>query len=212
MLSAAPTIAVKEAAPRAAALAIVAALHVLALFLFFLPARLPTIALDRAERETVLYLWRAPPPPVQRTSPTVAVPHFETRRAWRSLPVMPPAQPGESQLQGLGADLFSCRPEDIGGLPLDQQSQCARVGVAVAQPPPDKFFPLLSRSRHAGRWAVALALHKSPPLAPCFTHQGFSPLATAFCLAEMAIDGYDQDNHEKYYLGQFNSSSESGSR
>jgi hypothetical protein len=184
-----------------AALVVVIALHVLALSLFFLPARLPTMALGPAERETVLYLWRAPPPPVRRTSrPTIAVPRFETRRIWRSLPLVPPAQPSESQLQGVGADLFSCRPEDIGGLSLSQQTRCARVGLAATEPPPSPFARALHMA-HRGRWETALALQKAPPLAPCFTHQGFSPLATAFCLAEMAIDGYDQDNHEKYYLG-----------
>jgi hypothetical protein len=203
---------VRDAAPRAVAVLVVIALHVLALFLFFLPARLPGFAVNGAVRETVLYLWHAPPPVQQTGRPTAVVPRLSTGKIMRSLPALAPAQPSESQLQGLGADLFACRPEDIGGLSLEQQMRCAHVGLAIAQPPPDLFAPLRSRSRNPQRWATALALHKAPPLAPCFTHQGFSPLATAFCLAEMAIDGYDQDNHDKYYLGQFNSSSESGSR
>jgi hypothetical protein len=118
----------------------------------------------------------------------------------RSLPALPPVQPSESDLQGLAADLFSCRPEDIGDLALSQQERCARVQLAAVQPPPSPFARALD-VRHRGRWQIGLALQKSPPIAPCFSHQGFSPLATAFCLVEMAVDGYDQDNHEKYYLG-----------
>ena len=201
LLSVAPKISVREAAPRAAAALVVVALHVVALFLFFLPARLPGIAVDRAVHETILYLRRAPPP-VQRTShPTAAFPRFTRGRLLRSLPVLPPTPPSERQMQGLATDLFACRPEDIGGLSLDQQTQCFRVGLAALPPTPSVFAPLTSRSRNPRRWATALALQKAPPLAPCFSHQGISPLGTAFCIAEMAIDGYDQDNHEKYYLG-----------
>jgi hypothetical protein len=192
---------VRDAGIRVAVVLVVIGLHGLALLLFLLPARLPGFAAKQPGRETVLYLLRAPPPPVRPISrPRATVPLAATRPGWRNLPAAP-APPSESELQGLGADLFSCRPEDVDGLSPDQRERCARTGLAVAQPPPGRFASLQSRTRQPGRWAAELARKKAPPLAPCFSHAGFSPLATAFCVAEMAIDGYDQDNHEKYYLG-----------
>lgn len=153
--------------------------------------------------ETVLYLVRATPrplPPAPRKRPAAPSPAISADRYRFSAPIGP-AVPSEQDTQGVGAELFSCRPETIGDLSPDLQARCARVGLA-ANPPPVGLFASALDVRNRGRWVTGLARKKSPPLAPCFSHDGFSPLGTAFCLAEMLVNGYDSDNHEKYYFSQ----------
>ena len=178
---------------RLVGLGLVAALHA-AIIAALLALSHERIAVPRAEASDEL-IWFLPPPPKKIVVPVK--PEAAPQRAavapprnrlpdYRgiTIPDAPPAAAAPS-LGGLHGSLFGCAD-------LDKLSPEERVRCGSALAVPDNavdFHDGVNRSRSAALWERGRLRKNGPLLLPCMNPQGFSPLATALCLAKSAATG-----------------------
>ena len=101
----------------------------------------------------------------------------------------PPAPNNTGSLKGLYFYLYECTPENFANLTEAEKARCAQASLS---PVPNDTRSLLnqpSRAKDAPHWERALARKNAPPLLPCMSPGGFSPLGTALCLGKAAVKG-----------------------
>jgi hypothetical protein len=151
-------------------------------------------------RKVIFYLRPLPQPrakadprerPNRKSAPDIAIP-FESST---TLPQTPDAK----ALEGLGRELFDCRPENLSALPAEQRARCDSRRLM-----PDNsvdFADHASRVRNAARWAREKQRKNGPALLPCASNQSiFATMSTAtlLCLLNGAIDGFDPESAPIY--------------
>jgi hypothetical protein len=184
---------------------VVAALHV-AIIAALLALSHERIMVPRAAASGEL-IWFLPPPPKK----PVAAPPVKTEEAspratvaaprnrlpdYRgiTIPDAPPSVAAPS-LGGLHGSLFGCAD-------LDKLSPEERVRCGSALAVPDNavdFHDGVNRSRSAALWERGRLRKNGPLLLPCMNPQGFSPLATALCLAKTAATGELKPDEQPSY-------------
>jgi len=187
--------------PKVFGAAFVAVLHI-AIAMLFLRAMLAPKRTTLLARETILHLQPLPKPepkiekivpPSHKPAPEVSLPFHNVI----TLPQSPDAN--AKTLQGLGSELFDCRPENLSMLSAEQRAQCANRG-----PKPNDavdFADHTNRAKDAARWAREKQRKNGPPLLPCASTQSiFATMSTATlaCLANGALNGFDPDTAPMY--------------
>jgi hypothetical protein len=184
---------------------VVAALHV-AIIAALLALSHERIVVPRAAPSGEL-IWFLPPPPkkiVAPVKPDAAPQPRATLSAPRNplpdyrgitIPDAPPAAAAAPSLGGLHGTLFGCAD-------LDKLSPEERVRCGSALAVPDNavdFHDGVNRSRSAALWERGRLRKNAPLLLPCMNPNGFSPLATALCLAKSAATGELKPDEQPSY-------------
>lgn len=179
-------------ARRLISLGIVAALHI-AIVAALLTLSHEAIVVPRVVTAGEL-IWFLPPPkkpvvplprkPDEARPSAPAAPPASALPDYRGLTI-PAAPPAASSLGGLHGSLFGCA--DLDKLSPEERVRC---GSALAVPDNSvDFRDGVNRSRSAALWEQRRLRKNGPLLLPCMNPQGFSPLATALCLAKGAVEG-----------------------
>lgn len=177
--------------------ALVAVLHI-AIAILFLRALLAPKRFAAPVREMILYLQPLPKPRIQKMAPLArkSAPEF-------AIPfhhaITLPQSPDAKALQGLGKELFDCRPENLAELTAEQRALC----VNRTPKPNDSvdFADHTNRAKDAARWARERQRKNGPALLPCASTQSIyatMSTATLLCLAHGAINGFDPDSAPMY--------------
>jgi hypothetical protein len=184
---------------KVAGAAIVAVLHV-AIALLFLRAMLAPKHTAVPVRETVLYLQPLPKPKAEKIVPPSRKPMPKISIPFHNVITLPQSQDENAKvLQGLGRELFDCRPENLSTLSAEQRAQCANRSLK----PDDSvdYADHTDRAMDAARWAREKQRKNGPALLPCASTQSiFATLSTGtlLCLAHGAVSGFDLDNGPLY--------------
>lgn len=181
---------------RLVGLGVVAALHV-AIVAALLTLSHETIVVPRAVPGELV--WILPPPP-KKELPAPVQPDRGAPRATAPQAPLPdyrgitiPNAP--TTLGGLQGSLFGCA--NLDHLSPEARAHC---GAALAVPNDTvDFQDGTGRSRAAALWERGRQRKNAPPLLPCMNPQGFSPLATALCLAKAAADGGIKPDEQPSY-------------
>lgn len=139
-------------------------------------------------------IWLLPPPkkPVVAPTPghaslpqaTVAAPR-NPLPDYRGITIPDAPLASAPSLGGLHGALFGCA--DLDKLSPEERARC---GSALAVPDDTvDFRDGVGRSRSAALWEHGRQRKNAPLLLPCMNPNGFSPLGTAFCLAQSAAQG-----------------------
>jgi len=180
---------------------IVALLHI-AIALVFMRAVLGPKRAAAPARETILYLQPLlqPKPKIEKIVPPSRKPVPQIPIPFHN-PITLPQSPDANArtLQGLGSELFDCRPENLSALSAAQRRQCENRALK----PSDSvgFADHTNRAKDAARWAREKQRKNGPPLLPCASTQSIyatMSTATLLCLAKGAINGFDPDNAPMY--------------
>ena len=174
-----------------------AAVAVLLLHIVFIAALLNALKYDQTnqphERETTLLLI---PAEHGATRSVRAGANFHAPQSSNAITLPPLSFP---DISGFGFALNSCAPENLTNLSWEDRLKCERRtprydATAVNIP--------VFRIRDRVRWERELAIKQSPPLAPCASPNNSAlnliNLATALCLGDILVNGYDPDKMEHY--------------
>jgi hypothetical protein len=117
-------------------------------------------------------------------------------------PFAAPSTRAPNDLSDLHGQLFRCAPETLADLTPEDRARCkgAAGGIGQADPnaipwPNNKYAP----TKNTWRWARNVQRKNAPPLLPCASPQGISPIATALCLANAAVNGFDVEHKPEYF-------------
>jgi hypothetical protein len=188
-----------------------------ALVVLLLHVALLTVFLQRDR-----WIWPEPSPRaadivfVSIPKPAPPQPHREMRRP-RTMPspaalptiapfvVQPfttPAVRAPNDLSELHGQLFGCAPEALGTLTPEQRAPCKGAAGTVGQvdpnaiPWPDRQY---APTKNTWRWARNVARKQAPTLLPCASPKGINYIATALCLANAAVNGFDNERKPEYF-------------
>ena len=164
-------------------------------------------AQQRFSGPEIVFVRIAPPAP---ESPREHRPHRAQSPKPRARIVSPfvlapftaPPTRAPSGLSDLHGGLFDCAPETLAGLKPEQRAECGHTASAMAHRNPDvipwpnnKYAP----TKNTWRWARNVQRKNAPPLLPCANPTGISPIATALCLANAAVNGFDAEHKPEYF-------------
>lgn len=157
----------------------------------------------------IVFVRIAPPPPQATPRRDQRRPYVPAARAAVPAPapfvVQPfsapsPRAPGD--LSDLHGQLFRCAPESLAELAPDERADCDHAAGTMAHRDPNAIpWPnnQYAPTKNTWRWARNVQRKNAPPLLPCASPQGISPIATALCLANAAVNGFDTEHKPEYF-------------
>jgi len=186
-------------ARRPAALAAVALLHVALVLALLTYSNERIVHVQPVAREITLRLQALPKPLPRgrighrvKNAPGPALPNYRGITI-PDAPIIPDAPVSPALRQAL----FGCTDGERSDLSPTQRARCAN---AFAHDDSVDIRDGTTRSRAAALWERGRQRKNAPFLAPCMNPQGFSPLYTALCAAQAAVDGkYDPDAQPGYF-------------
>jgi hypothetical protein len=195
-------------ARKPAAAVLVLSLHA-AVLVFLLQRERWPIAEPKAAGPVIVFVHIAAPPPAATPRHDNRLP--QKRRVQAAVPTIAPfvVQPftapaarTANDLTDLHGQLFRCAPESLDKLTPEERDDCARAAGGIARHDPDaipwpnnKYAP----TENTWRWARNVQRKNAPPLLPCASPNGISPIGTALCLANAAVNGFDAEHKPEYF-------------
>ncbi len=180
---------------RPAALAAVLLLHAVIVLALLAYSNERIVRVQPVLQEIVLRFQALPKPSpprrpgrgaVQLSGPAQALPDYRG--------IVIPDAPVSPELR---QSLFGCTDGERSDLSPAERARCAN---AFARDDSVDIHDGTTRSRAAALWERGRQHKDAPLLLPCMSPQGFSPLYTALCAAQTAVDGkYDPDDKPGYF-------------